>query len=798
MDQPNQIKIVKARIALLDAERRQLLQSLQNLEEKSAIEGVSAYQYLSSGNSIGHCLEERIKLFRNLFHGREDVYARFWVSRKTGKSGYAPVCKNEWKPKICQKPVAKCYECPNRELSPLDDDVVCKHLRGESVVGIYPMMQDETCHFLAVDFDKEGWRDNVLAFKETCLQQGVPVAIERSRSGNGAHAWIFFEQNVPTMIARKMGSFLITETMSKRYQLDMKSYDRLFPNQDTLPKGGFGNLIALPFQKEMIMKGNTIFIDDNCIPYVDQWEFLSGVKKMSLSEIEMISREASASGKVIGVRMSPVDENDPPWMKLPSGKKRYKAAINNLPAEIKVVIADKIYIKVDNLPSVFLNQVKRLAAFQNPEFYRRQSMRLSTSLTPRVICCSEIEDGYLSLPRGCIDDLYYLMEEHNIKANLKDERTSGEKVKVKFSGSLDKEQKRAAKKILNNEIGVLVTSPGIGKTVIAIYAIAKRKTNTLILVHRKPLMEQWRAQLVSFLNIDQKDIGQIGCGKNNSNGLIDVAMIQSMERKGIVDDRIVDYGFIIADECHHISAVSFERVLMHAKAKYVLGLTATPYRRDGHQPIIHMQCGTICHRIKAESVDQQIAHFILIPRLTRFVCEWSENSKIYDIWPKLISDEQRNQLIVDDIVKVVDLGRFPIILTERREHLEILANKLRNKVDHLVVLYGGLKPKKRKEMIERLSECSAEQKKAILATGTYIGEGFDDPRLDTLFITMPISFKGRIVQYSGRLHRKYHSKKDVQIFDYIDAENPILQRMYQRRLKTYKAIGYKERKEAAV
>lgn len=803
MDKSQQIKILRAKIAVLDAERKRTLQDLRNLEENLTDKNQSQIRpfetrTLSTKKALDFDSDEKIKLFRSLFRGREDVYARLWVSRKTGKSGYAPVCKNEWVSKICQKPTMRCYECPNRELSPLSDDVVRKHLQGDCVIGLYPMLPDETCYFIVADFDKERWQDNVFVFKDICSQYNVPVAIERSRSGNGAHAWIFFEQNIPAMIARKMASFLITETMSKRYQLDMRSYDRLFPNQDTLPKGGFGNLIALPFQKEAMRKDNSVFIDENCNPYIEQWEFLSSMKKMPLSEIEVISKEASASGKVVGVRMSPVDENDPPWMRLPSGKKRYKPVIDNLPAEIEIVIADKIYIKIDNLPSVFLNQAKRLAAFQNPEFYRRQSMRLSTSLTPRVICCSEILDGYLSLPRGCIDDIYYLMDEYGVKVKLRDERMVGKKIKVKFSGELNKEQKRAAKSVLSNETGVLVTSPGIGKTVIAIYVIAKRKTNVLILVHRKPLLEQWRTQLASFLNIDQKAIGQIGGGKNKSNGLIDIAMIQSMERKGVVDDRIADYGFVIADECHHVSAVSFERVLIHAKAKYVLGLTATPYRRDGHQPIIHMQCGPICHRIKTEDAEQAIAQFILIPRKTKFVCEWSADSKIYDIWPKLINDEQRNQLIVDDIITAANSGRFPIILTERREHLEILANKLRNEIEHLVILYGGLKAKKRKEMIEALLKCRVDNKKAILATGAYIGEGFDEPRLDTLFITMPISFRGRLVQYSGRLDRQHHSKQNVQIYDYIDADIPVLWRMYQRRLKTYRLMGYREAEKVNV
>ena len=796
MDTSSEIKFLKAKVALLETEKKHLIQKLAGLEKKKSEAPRNILPFtinvpiVPKENQLDYPIEQKIQLLRKIFRGREDVYARYWISKKTSKRGYSPVCKNEWIRSICRKPTIKCSACPNRELSPLTDDVIKKHLEGVCSIGIYPMLSDETCYFLAIDFDGDGWIDNVCAFKETCSQKNIPVAIERSKSGNGAHAWIFFEEKIPAALARKLGSFIITETMSRRYQLTMKSYDRLFPNQDTLPKGGFGNLIALPFQKDAVSRGNSVFIDDNNNPYPDQWEFLSNTRKITFLEIERISREATAGGQILGVRMSPTDESDPPWMILPSGKRRFKPVIKDLPCEIQLVVANKIYIKVDSLPSILLNQIKRLAAFQNPEFYKRQNMRLSTAITPRVICCSEISDGYLSLPRGCLDDLSYLMEEYSIKITLKDERILGDKTNFKFFGALNKEQKSTTRKILKKDIGIFVAPPGSGKTIVGIYAIAKRRTNTLILVHRKPLIEQWRMRLSSFLGLDLKDIGQIGGGKNNPNEMLDIAMIQSMERKGTVDDRIADYGFVIVDECHHVSAVSFERVLMQAKAKYILGLTATPYRRDGHQPIIHMQCGPISCRMKAKDINQEISAFTVVPRITEFVCEWSERTNIYDVWPKLVNDEKRNNLIAEDIRHAIDAGRFPIILTERREHLELLANMLKDNVECLAVLHGGVKTKRRKEILQELARSSQDKKKAILATGAYIGEGFDDPRLDTLFIAMPISFKGKLVQYAGRLHRDYPGKKDVQIYDYVDKEVSVLWNMHQKRLKTYKNIGY--------
>lgn len=309
-------------------------------------------------------------------------------------------------------------------------------------------------------------------------------------------------------------------------------------------------------------------------------------------------------------------------------------------------------------------------------------------------------------------------------------------------------------------------------------------------MHRKPLMEQWRLQLSYFLGIKVKDIGQIGGGKNKPIKKLDVAMIQSLVKKGVVDDIVAEYGFVVVDECHHIGAVSFEKVLSKVKAKYVLGLTATPYRRDGHQPIIHMQCGPICFQKKKQQGVPGIFKYTIIPRITNFSYAWSDESNIYDVWPQLINDKKRNEMIVKDILDAVAEGRFPIVLTERREHIEILEELLQGSIEYLAVLHGGLRTKRRKEVLSGLNECGNDTRKMLLATGAYIGEGFDDPRLDTLFITMPVSFKGKMVQYAGRLHRSEKDKNEVRIYDYVDHNISVLLRMFEKRLKTYKMMGY--------
>lgn len=475
--------------------RRDILQSIKKLDQEIASLNQQKQKLLRELKSVpidkpcvdiseDFTLDKNIRLFKDLLRGRTDVYAKHWISRKTGKSGYSPVCKNEWVPKICQKATAKCSDCPHREFVPFDESVVSGHLNGSIIAGIYPLLDGDACYFLAVDFDKEEWQANIAAFKQTCSEQNVPVAIERSRSGNGAHVWIFFEDKLSAFTARRLGSFLITETMSKRYQWDMKSYDRLFPNQDTLPKGGFGNLIALPLQKEAAKFGNSLFIDDNFKPYADQWEYLASLRKMPIDEAQHLANNAASQGKVIGVRISPTEETDLPWLRLPSGKKRYLPIMGNLPESTELTIANRVYIKTDTLPSVLLNQLKRLAAFQNPEFYHRQSLRLSTSLTPRVICCSEIIDDYLALPRGCFDDVCCVLNEYGIKINIKDERNQGISKSFRFHGKLTKEQKPVAKKIIS--AGRLHRKHHT-KTEIRIYDYVDQKVSVLAAMYKKRL-----------------------------------------------------------------------------------------------------------------------------------------------------------------------------------------------------------------------------------------------------------------------------------------------------------------------
>ena len=786
----------ESRLAELDIKKNKVTEELANLRHRLAClsengvikEPVQPFCPCVTKESPS---EDKIRLFRSLFRGRNDVYPKYWQSKKTGKKGYSPVCKNEWKTGLCNKPKVKCSVCPNRDLDTVTDKVIRDHLEGKITIGVYPLLQDETCYFLAVDFDKKSWMEDAQAFLETCRLLQVPAALERSRSGKGCHVWVFFTSPVASSIARQLGCYILTQTMSRRHELSMDSYDRLFPNQDTMPKGGFGNLIALPLQKGPRESEDTVFIDGNFQPISDQWAYLASLVRMTPENVALLVEEANQSGQVISVGITSTKKEDKPWKASPK-KIPDKEIHGPLPKTIRATYSNLIYLEKQDVPSRLLNRLKGLAAFQNPEFYKKQRMRLSTARTARVICCAEEFPQHLALPRGCLDEIQDLLKQNGIGLSLSDERNLGRPIDISFRGHLTPVQQVSVERLLENDIGILVAPPGTGKTVAGIYLIAARTLNTLVLVHRKPLLEQWKDRLEEFLDIDPKDIGQIEGGKQKKSGIIDVAMLQSLVRKGEVKDVVREYGHVIADECQHISAFSFEQVLRKVRAKYVTGLTATPYRRDGHQPIIIMQCGPIRHAVKLKArLTNQVLEHHLICRATDFRLPFGqEDASIQDIYAALVLDEKRNQLIFEDILSALEEGRCPIILTERKDHIEILAKKLSIFARNLIILKGGMRIKKRREMMEQLAAIPKDEERVLLATGRYIGEGFDDARLDTLFLTMPISWRGTLVQYAGRLHRLHEGKREARIYDYVDQNVPMLMRMYEKRLKGYRSMEY--------
>ncbi|MEO8428318.1 MAG: DEAD/DEAH box helicase family protein [Verrucomicrobiota bacterium] len=745
---------------------------------------------------------DKIQLFRSLFRGREDVYPRRFESRKTGRTGYAPACGNEWVRGVCEKPRIKCADCPNRRFLQITDEVICWHLSGldtqgrDFVMGVYPMLRDETCFFLAVDFDRESWQQDVEVFLETCNEIGVSAALERSRSGNGAHVWFFFEEAIPASLARKLGSHILTETMERRPEIGLNSYDRLFPNQDTLPKGGFGNLIALPLQKHVRQFGNSVFVDDQFKPYADQWAFLASIRRISRGRIEALVRAAESKGRIIGVRLAAAEEDDDnPWTARPSRRPKESPIQGPLPEKLELILGDQIYVGKENLAPGLRNRLLRLAAFQNPEFYRAQSMRLPTYDKPRIIACAEDHPKHFALPRGCLEEVHELLEALNIQVVLRDERRGGIPLSVAFCGTLRPEQQAAAEALLEHETGVLAATTAFGKTVIAAWLIAQRGVNTLVLVHRQQLLEQWIERLSSFLGLPLKRIGRLGGGRKKLTGTLDVALIQSLVRKGVVDDRVGDYGHLIVDECHHLCARSFELVARRAKAKFVTGLSATVARKDGHHPIIFMQCGPVRHRVdaKSQAAARPFTHHVFV-RPTGFRATEAPDpdprAEFHQLYEGLRSDDTRNHMICADVLGAVKEGRSPLLLTERTEHLQLLAQRLSPDIPHLVLLRGGQKRKELRETLARLAEIPATEGRVIIATGKYIGEGFDDPRLDTLFLALPVSWRGTIAQYVGRLHRLREGKREVRVYDYADLNVPMLARMFDRRCRGYEALGY--------
>ncbi len=708
---------------------------------------------------------EKIKLFRALFRGREDVYAVFWLNERTGKKGYSPACEDEWS---SRKGKAKKY-------LPLTDEVIFNHLTGEKIVGVYPLLKDDTCWFLACDFDKEGWALDTLAFLKICKDFGLPAYLERSRSGNGGHVWTFFSAPVPATSARQLGLRLLQQAMVIRAEFDLASYDRFFPSQDFLPRAGFGNLIALPLQKKCRALGNTEFLDlgeSELRPWPDQWSFLSQISRLAPSQVEALLE------KIPPVSVGPGNSGTVSM----ATRQRYPA-----PKQIHCALGATLSVEKSGIPPWLLAQMKQIALLHNPQFYEREKLRLSTWRIPRFIRCYEEDASHIHLPRGTMDELKEIAAEAGTEFSLADQRPVPEKLSLKFLGSLTHEQIKAVRAVLSDNMGVLVAPPGAGKTVMGCYAVAARNMPTLILAHRKPILDQWRTQLGELLGLSPRLIGQVGGGRNRQTGVIDLGMMQSLKR---VDDLKVffsKYGFIIVDECHHLPALTFEASVKRAPVRYILGLTATPYRRDGLQDIITLQCGSIRHTMAP--IENGFSRTLLV-RETLFTVSEDEGPPIQEIFRGLVRDADRNDMIRTDVCQALSEGRRCLILSHWKEHCEQLATGLREHGKTPLVLSGALGKKTRSAMLKSLENTPSDRELLIIATGQYLGEGFDCPQVDTLFLAFPLSFKGKLIQYVGRTLRNYEDKNSVRVYDYVDTRVPILRKMYAKREKTYRSLRF--------
>lgn len=749
---------------------------------------------------------EKVQLFRSLFGGRGDVFAKRYDNAKTGKKGYSPCCENQWVHGLCGlMRGAKCAECPSRKLTPVSDEIIRWHLRGKDgrqkpfEMGAYPMSKDETVPFAVIDFDESSWRRDALCVTRKVRELGLPAALERSRSGKGAHIWFFFEESISARMVRAALFYIITLTLEEHPEISLDSYDRIIPNQATLPKGGFGNLVALPLQAAARKIGNSCFVNDDWMPYDDQWSFLSAIRRISKEEVvALVERSKSENRSLIEVGTSARNE-DKPWIfflplwsvPVPDNQ---SAPIEETP--IEVVLANRVYVSQEGLTDELRSRLIRSASFANPEFFEAERMRFSVYGKPRIISRALNGSKYLELPRGCLDSALQILRCGGLRATIDDKRYDGVPLDIEFHGDLRPEQKESFTKIAQHDTGILAAGTAFGKTVVAISIIAQRKTNTLVLVNRRQLQTQWISKIAAFLNIPEKEIGKIGGGTGRRTGKIDVALMQSLFRKGVVDPRVKEYGQIIVDECHAVAAESFEAIVDTAPCRYVLGLSATVMRKDGHDPLLMMQLGPIRHRVDAKTLSRRepFAHIVYVRQTDfRMALTLPENDGHFDydgMLKEMIADPSRNRLIVEDVVAAVKEGRSPVILSERREHVAVFATLLQDRVKNVVPLTGGMGMRATRERKEDLAAIGDSEERVIIATGSYLGEGFDDSRLDTLFLATPVSWKGKITQYAGRLHRLHDGKREVRIYDYLDSNIAVCKKMFEKRRAGYQAIGY--------
>ena len=791
MNENPEIAALEQRIRELDSEKQRLLVRVGELrrEVPPAAKPLGQPVALRAPSTP----EEKVALFLLLFRSREDLFPKLWENVRKGTRGYSPACRNEWVPGACSKPRTRCSECPTQSFLALDEAAVEDHLRGGCTIGTYAIRKDDTCVFLACDFDGSGWQEDARAYQRAGAERGVDVALERSRSGNGAHVWVFFSEPVAAELARRLGTLLLARALDSRPEISFRSYDRFFPSQDYLPEGGFGNLIALPLQKLPRDKGNSVFLDSQFEPYQDQRGYLACIHRLSADnvrsvlqdqadlEIELDSHQSSdvtirADERLLAVR----DADDGQQL---AGR------------TVSIQLDAGLSVPREGLSSKLIGRLKRLAAFPNPEFYKLNRMRLPTYPHPRIIFSGELQADRLLLPRGVLDDAVRVLRSAGASVIVQDCRPCPRGIRVKFCGQLMPEQQKAVGALKPHDFGVLVAPPGSGKTVVACALIARRMVPTLILVHRQPLVEQWRSRLHEFLDLTKEEVGIVAGTKKKPTGRVDIAMIQTLSRAADLDDILPHYGQLVVDECHHVPARSFELVLKTLRARFVLGLTATPYRKDGLQKMIHFYCGPTRH--ETLSADGGALTKRVVVRETEFRMPESAGfaAPIHVVWHHLTRDSSRNAMIAEDIASAMLQGRIPLVLSDRKEHLKSLADDVAKRVGvkaaRIFRLDGEVPLPERKKAVADLTAAQERgEKTCLFATASLVGEGFDLPQLDTLFLAMPIAFKGRIVQYTGRLHRLHEGKQDVRVYDYVDSQCAVTLKMYHKRLRAYRSMGY--------
>ena len=767
---------------------------------------------------------EHANLLYSYFKGRPDVYAL-----RSSKKGYYTQCNNFWKFAICPKRDGgrvKCQDCPSKDYKELKGRIILQHLQGlkedcTDVVGLYPLYPDGTCWFLVFDFDNhdeeaeplKGWEQEVNALRQMCTILGVDTLVERSRSGRGAHVWIFFSDSIQVSKARKFGEALLRKGAESVSLKNFTYYDRMMPMQDSLPEGKLGNLIALPLQGRALRNGNSAFVDESWNTYKDQWKRLRETRKLSEKEVDDFIKRWCPDDDTMSIFQNDIVEDtaagQTPLLfgQSPASTKREFHA-EDAEGAVKIVLSDGIYVNKKGLKDRMQNAIRRIAAYSNPQFFQTLKLGFSTKDTPRIVYNGYDEGDYIIIPRGCYDELISQLSGAGVRYNVVDKREKGRKIDVHFNGVLYPEQQVAAEKMLYSDIGVLAAATAFGKTVLGAYLIAQKKVNALVLVHNVEIMNNWIKDLNSFLTINEELptyttpkgrvkkrsslIGIFSSQKDATTGIIDIAMITSLGREDNINELVRNYGMVIVDECHHAAAATHENVLRAVTARYVYGMSATINRGDKQDKKMFMQLGPIRHRYTAKERAQKqgIGHYIY-PRFTRLVdLNQSEDKNPADYYRLIMQSELRNMQIISDTIDCVKRGRTPVVMTKYKEHAQKLYDMLQGSADHVFLLQGGKSLKERAAIREQMAAVRADESLVLVAIGQYVGEGFNYPRLDTMLLAMPISFEGNVEQHAGRLNRDYEGKKDAIIFDYIDQHVPTLKRMYYKRLRAYKRIGY--------